>query len=469
MQIPILSGIYTSVSGDFRTSYPMNLAPVPKATGVSESYLKTADGIIRLDDENLEGIDRGGINWRGILYRVIGTKLIRVNSSGGVTIIGDVGEGGQCSFDYSFDRLSIQAGVRLFYYNGLVLEPVLDGDIGTVLDQIWVDGYFMTTDGVSLVVTELNDPMEINPIKYGSSEIDPDNVVALLKVRGEVLVLNRYTIETFQNVGGANFPFQRISGAMVQKGCVGKDAKCRVAQTYAFVGGGRNESLSIWLGNDSSCIKIATREIEQILSKYTEAQLSKLIMESREYDAHQHIYVHLPNETLVYDFAASAATSSPVWFTLSSGVAGQSKYRARNLVYCYNKWIVGDAYDGRIGYLSDTVATQYGQIAEWRFSTSFIYNASAGGIINSLELVALTGRAELGVNPTISLSHTKDGLTWSDEKFCSTGGRGEYAQRITWRRVTGIFRQYLGLRFRGANGSVISFARIEAQVEGLNG
>lgn len=469
MNIPILSGIYTSMAGDFKSSYPMNLIPVPKQSGVSDSYLKTADGIVRFDTGNLVGVDRGGINWNGVLYRVVGTKLVRIAESGSVVVLGDVGGGGRCSFDYSFTRLSIQSGINLYYYTGASLIRVTDVDLGNVLDQIWVDGYFMTTDGTSLVVTELTDSTAVNPLKYGSSEIDPDKIVGLLKLRGEVLALNRYTIETFQNVGGSFFPFQRISGALIQKGIIGKDAKCKVAQTFAFVGSGRNESVSVWLGNGSNAVKIATREIEQTLSKYSEVELSTLIMESREFDAHQHIYIHLPNETLVYDLAAATAMGAPVWFTLSSGVAGQAKYRACNLVYCYGKWIVGDKVDGRIGYLSDSVATQYGDIAGWQFNTSFVYNQSMGGIINSLELVALTGRAELGVNPTIFLSHTKDGLMWSDEKARSSGGRGEYAQRITWRRVTGLFRQYMGFRFRGTNGSVISFARIEAQVEGLNG
>ena len=469
MMIPILSGIYTTMAGDFKSSYPMNLVPVPKQSGVSDSYLKTADGIIRFDTGSLVGIDRGGINWKDVLYRIVGTKFVKIDSSGNVTVIGTIPAGGRCSFDYGFDRISIQAGTSLYYYNGTSLFANTALALGSVLDQLWVDGFFMTTDGTSLVVTELNDPMSVNPLKYGSSEADPDNVVALLKVRGEVLALNRHTIETFQNVGGANFPFQRISGALIQKGCIGKDAKCKVAQTFAFVGNGRNEAVSVWLGNGSNAVKIATREIEQILSKYTEAQLSTLIMESREFDAHQHIYIHLPNETLVYDLAAATAMGAPVWFTLSTGVAGQAQYRACNLVYCYGKWIVGDKVDGRIGYLSDSVATQYGDIAGWQFNTSFVYNQSMGGIINSLELVALTGRAALGVSPTIFLSHTKDGLIWSDEKTRSSGGRGEYSQRITWRRITGLFRQYVGFRFRGVNGTVISFARIEAQVEGLNG
>jgi hypothetical protein len=66
------------------------------------------------------------------------------------------------------------------------VRQVTDPDLGVVLDVVWVDGYFMTTDGEFLVVTELTDPTQVNPLKYGSSEVDPDPVVALLKLRNEV-------------------------------------------------------------------------------------------------------------------------------------------------------------------------------------------------------------------------------------------------------------------------------------------
>ena len=46
MQIPILNGIYTDNDSDFRTSYPRNMIPVPKAQGMSAGYLRPADGIV---------------------------------------------------------------------------------------------------------------------------------------------------------------------------------------------------------------------------------------------------------------------------------------------------------------------------------------------------------------------------------------------------------------------------------------
>ncbi|MBC6804503.1 hypothetical protein CKJ98_12860, partial [Acinetobacter baumannii] len=61
MQIPILSGIFTDNNSDFRTSYPRNLIPVPKENGLSNGYLRPAEGIIQYAE--VSGVDRGGINW----------------------------------------------------------------------------------------------------------------------------------------------------------------------------------------------------------------------------------------------------------------------------------------------------------------------------------------------------------------------------------------------------------------------
>ena len=108
-----------------------------------------------------------------------------------------------------------------------------------VVDVRWIDGYFLITDGENLIVTELNDPTQINPIKYGSSEVDPDPIQAILKLRNEAWAINRNTIEVFDNVGGQYFPYQRIDGAHITKGTIGTHACCVFMDSVAFLGNGR--------------------------------------------------------------------------------------------------------------------------------------------------------------------------------------------------------------------------------------
>jgi hypothetical protein len=465
MQIPISQGIYTDNKPDFRTVYPRNLVFVPKSNGISEGYLRPADGIVQLGTG--VGVDRGGIEWNGVCYRVMGTKLVSIDSVGVSTILGDVGGAGQVTFDYSFDRLAVASGGALYYYDGTTFTQVTDPDIGTVVDVVWVDGYFMTTDGEFLIVTELNNPLAVNPLKYGSAEADPDPVVALLKVRNEVYALNRHTIEVFENVGGELFPFSRIEGAQVQRGAIGTHTCCVFMDAIAFMGGARNESVSIWVGSNGQSVKLSSREIDEILSEYTETQLSQAVMEAVSYKSHDFLYIHLPNRTIVYDGGASKEIGVPVWFILTSGVGATGQYRARNFVWCYNKWLVGDPTSATHGYIDSNISTHYGNAVAWEFGTQIIYNEGRGAILHSLELVSLTGRVAVGADPQISTSYSIDGLTYSQERFAKVGASGNTTKRIVWLQQ-GAMRNWRIQRFKGTSDAHISMARLEAVIEPLN-
>ena len=465
MQVPILNGIYTNTAGDFRVEYPRNMVPIALKEGISDGYFRPADGIVGLGTG--PGIDRGGIEWNNLLYRVMGTKLVSISSLNVVTVIGDVGGTGQVTFDYSFDYLAIASGGNLFLYRPSTgLQQVTDPDISTVVDVVWVDGYFMTTDGEFLIVTELNNPFAVNPLKYGSSEADPDPVLALLKVRNEVYALNRHTIEVFDNVGGSLFPFQRVEGAQVQRGVIGTHACCAFMESIAFVGGGRNEAPAVWLIAGSNAQKISTREIDLILEEFTESQLSQIVVESRVDKGYRHLYIHLPDRTLVFDAAGTTQVGAPVWFTLTSSIVGKSQYRAKNLVWAYNRWNVGDPLSVSFGYLTDTISSHWGQLNGWEFATIILYNESRGLIFHELELVALTGNSTFGADPSIFTSYTEDGLTYSQERVCKAGVTGVRGKRLSWLQQ-GRMRQWRAQKFRGTSDAQLSVARLEVRVEPL--
>lgn len=466
MRVPILSGIYTDAASDFRQSYPVNMMAVPGADGINDAYLRPADGLITVGSG--PAVDRGGIEWHGVHYRVFGPSLVSVSDAGVITVIGSVGGTDQLvTMDYSFDRLAIASAGNLYYYNGTSLQQVLDPDLGTVIDVVWVDGYFMTTDGTSLVVTDLLDPATVNPLKYGSSEVDPDDVVGLLKMRNEVYAINRHTIEAFDNVGGDFFPFQRIDGAQIQKGAIGTHAVCVFDEALAFVGSGRNEAPSIYIAVNGRAQQISTQEIDRLLLGYTETQLATIKVEARNDRAQRLLYVHLPDRTLVYDATSSAALNTQVWTVLVSTLgAGFARYKARNFVWVYNKWWAADPASYTFGTLTNTVGTQWGAHVRWEFATAIVYNEGRGAIVHQLELVSLTGRVALALDPTISTSYSTDGITWSQQKFIKAGMQGDRAKRLIWFQQ-GLMRNWRVQRFQGDTQTHLSVARLEAQIEGL--
>lgn len=465
MQIPILSGTLADESPDFRTKYPRNMIPVPKQQGISNGYLRPAEGVVQIGTG--PGADRGGIVWNGTCYRVMGSSLVRVDAEGNVSVLGAIAGDDQVRMDYSFDALAIVGGGCAYYWDG-ALAQLRDADLGYVIDVMWIDGYFMFTDGTSNIVSDLNDRMSINPLRYGSSEADPDPIKRNLKARaGEVYSVNRHTIELFNNAGGNGFPFARYEGAQINRGAIGTHCATLYAGQIAFLGSARDEPPAVWAGLNGGTSKLSTGEIDTLLLDYTEAQLAECLLEARTVKNHALLYLHLPDQTLVYDGAASAAVEEPVWFTVDSGLGAPAQYRARNFVWCYDRWLCGDPTSPALGQLDDTVSTHYGEPISWEFGTSIIYNESRGAIFHQLELVALPGRVPLGADPVIWTSYSLDGETWSQERGCRAGRQGQRAKRLAW-LDQGSMQTWRVQRFRGTSDAHIAFARLEAQLEPLN-
>lgn len=460
--VPIMSGIVAD-GADFRTAFPVNLVPVPKTTGLSEGYLRPADGIETLSDGG--GANRGGYRWRGVHYRIMGNSLLSVAADGSHVTIGTIDGTDWATFDESFDYLAINGGGKLYLYDGATLAQVTDVDLGTSLDMVWINGYFVSTDGEFLISSDINDPFSFNILRYASSEISPDPVVALQKVRNEIYALNRYTVEIFGAVQnpGEGFPFARIEGAQIMKGAVGSRACCEFMQALAFVGGGVNDPPSVWIGQSASATKLSTRDIDAILRGYSDTALSALVMESRPDLGHDFLYVHLPDQTLVYDGAASAALGQPVWHILKS----DGGYRARGFVWCYGQWNVADPFGTMIGKMTTAVGSHYGDQVAWQFATPIAYNEGRGVQVHELELVALAGDIALGDDPMIGTDYTLDGETWSQRRYIRAGKQGERKKRLVWDRQ-GMFRNWRVQRFTGDSRAHLSFARLEAKFESLS-
>jgi Phage stabilisation protein len=465
MQISILNGIYSSGS-DFRTSYPVNLIPVPKTTGISAGYLRPAEGIKLFFSGFFSGsVVRGGIEWKGVPYYVIGRRLVKIDTSkvddgfSSVKFIANVLDDKKpVSFAYSFDRLAIASGGRLYYLKDDFLIEVTDPDLGQVYDVKFLDGYFLTTDGEFIVQTELNDPTAINPFKYGAAEVDPDPIVSLVINRGEMYAVNRYSIEVFTNTGGEFFAFSRIKGAHIQRGAVGRDACCVYNEALAFVGSARNEPPAVYLGENAQTIKLSTREIDQLLYNYTADELATVVTETRTIHAHKFLYVHLPDRTLVYDSAASIVMQEPVWHVLTSTIDGFRQYKARFFVYCDGRWFCGNPGTEQLCYLTED-PQHISQDVRTEFATSITITETGGAVVHAMELQTLN--PSKNGKQRMSASYTTDGETWSVDRWAT-----EYQRRLVWPQQ-GLMHGWRAYRFRGNSAAKLSFSRLDAKAEPL--
>jgi hypothetical protein len=465
VQLALLSGVYGRTSADFDRSVPINMVPVAEpgdgsGTGISRGYLRLAHGIRAVYP--ITGTDRGGFVFDGQHLRVIGDRLVRVTGAGLEQLGTVLDDGAVVSFAEGFGRLGIASGRKLYYWDGSSLTLVTDTDLGEALSLAWSDGYFLTTDGTSIVATDLNDPTSVDPLRYGSSEADPDPVVGLLALRGEVYALNRYSIEKFVNTGGTGFPFARSRGSQIPKGCVGSRAFAPFVETFAFCGSARNEDPSIYLAGSGQAIRISPRVLDEALRKLTFTQLAQVELEAMQSAGLLQLMVHLPSETWVYHWTASQLLDVPVWSKLAGGGMADQRYPARHFTLHDGQWWCGGT--DKLGVVDETETALFGEPLAFQFDTALLYNGGLGAIVHQAELIALAGR---GAETRVALSYTDDGLTWSQERFAGAGVRGRLAPRPTWRRL-GRLDNWRGFRFRGVAHSPLAFARLEATLEPLS-
>ena len=464
-QISLLSGIKATEQADFTLAYPTNLEIVPVDSGVGKINLRSAAGAVPVSTG--PGIDRGGIVWQNVHYRVMGTKLVRVDAAGTITTLGDVGGAGPVTFDYGVSRLQIRSGTNLSYWSGTTLTHVTDVDLGPCIDQCHMDGYTISTDGTSIVVTDLANPTSINPLKYGDAEADPDPITGLLHdLRGELVVFGTNSIQPFSDVGGSLFPFQPNISATINVGCVGPMAKCHFLNSYAFVGGSRNWATSVWIALYGIAKKISTRAIDDELAAVMDQ--SAIQVEQRVSRDENRLLVHLPDRTLVYLHNATEANGgTPVWYIARSGQGMNKAYRPRNAVLAYGEWWVGDTETAALGKLSDSVATHFGEAVGWDFHTVMQYNDGKGFIVHSLELVGLPGRGVADAGASVFLSFTTDGETYSIERASRLPPQGQRTKRTVFNPHKRA-RNVLGMRFRGDSNALAGFAALRAEAEPLS-
>jgi len=375
--IPIMKGDSIGVETDYRDALPVNMYAVKREILGAPGYMLNYPGLTKVGTGT--GTDRGGLyNERfGNQYRVSGSKLISVSSTGSISELGDIPGTLQAAMPYSFNTQAIIADGNMFLYDPSGgFRKVTDPDLGAPIDGVWIDGYYFMTDGEYLFHTDINNESSIDPLKFATAEFMPDRSLGVAKTQdNKVIVFGRYSLEYFIDAATPNFAFQRIETRAQKIGIVATHAKCETGTNYYITGGRKDESVSVHIVGVGSSEKISTREIDKIISQYSEYQLIDIRMESRTENDTIFVLLHLPNETLCFNESIAKSFGKELaWTILKTDVEGNNTYRAINGVFDArsSQWIYGDKINGTIGKLDSLVSTHYNEIVEWLLYTPLL-------------------------------------------------------------------------------------------------
>lgn len=435
--LPIANGYYESdslpISAQECTNFYPNIAQAP---ALNQETLFGTPGLTQVakasDIENC----RGAHEMNGVPYFVIGSKLYSMSSSYALTDHGQIAGSGRVSMaDNGTQLLLLVPGGNGYIYNHVAdtFAQITDADFtanGNPQQVVFIDGFFcLTTDTKKFIVSALNDGLSYNALDFGTAESDPDEIVAPIVFKNQLFIGGSQTIEAFQNIGGADFPFQR-TGLFLSKGISSPFSIQSIQDTFVFVGAGTNESPAIWALNGNNVAKISTTAIDKELSALTEAQILDIYSWAYAEKGAYFVGFALPGTTLVYD------TISKRWHERKSFVDGSlGAYRVNALVRAYNQLWAGDLVDGRIGLLAQNVYTEYDTEIRRTIVTQPFQNNMDSFVLPELELTVESGVGNSSAaDPKVGLERSVDGKIWSDARYRSIGKVGEYNRRVIWNR-----------------------------------
>jgi hypothetical protein len=435
--LPIANGYYESdslpISAQECTNFYPNIAQAP---ALNQETLFGTPGLTQVASASDISNCRGAHEMNGVPYFVIDGKLYSMSASYVLTDHGQIDGSGRVSMaDNGTQMLVLVPGGNGYIYNHVTdsFAQITDADFtanGNPQQVVYIDGYFcLTTDSKKFIVSALNDGLSYNALDFGTAESDPDEIVAPVVFKNQLFIGGSQTIEAFQNIGGADFPFQR-TGLFLSKGISSPFSIQSIQDTFVFVGAGANESPAIWALNGNSVAKISTTAIDKELSELTETQVADIFSWAYAEKGAYFVGFALPGTTLVYD------TISKRWHERKSFVDGSlGAYRVTALVRAYNKLWAGDLVDGRIGLLDQDTYTEYGTEIRRTIVTQPFQNNMESFVVPELELTVESGVGNAdAVDPQVGLERSTDAKVWSDMRLRSVGKVGEYNRRVIWNR-----------------------------------
>lgn len=453
---------------------------VAQAEALTEYMLAPTPGTAPFVEVGSEGC-RGAINMAGVLYVVMGETLYEIGKFGAITVRGTVPGSVRTSLAHNGEKLCIVVpGDKAYVYDSTttVFVQITNPNFRTADTVCFRDGYyiFTETDSKIFFISNLNDPLTYDPLDFGSAELAADNNVACHVNQDELFILGDETIEVFRNVGGADFPFQRVPGASYEKGCHCRYAILQWEGLFYFLGGGPNERTQVFVaGTSVEPQVISTDVISQEIQEFTREEISNAFgftysVEGNSFIGFTFRSVNRPGRTFVYNVTASKLLNRPIWQEQKTG-AGliDELWDVGEIVNVYNKLVVPSVNSGLIGTLETDVFTEYGdEVLRVKTLAPF----TTGGRpfrVNEIELTVNTGVGNitgLGEDPQVMMDFSDDGgRLWQNQTARSMGAIGRYETRVWWRRQ-GRCPAHRIYRFQVSDPVPVAFLKLEMEVSG---
>jgi hypothetical protein len=392
----------------------------------------------------------------GYLWVVSGVKLYRVDSNKTVTELGTVGSPSRVDIANNISTVVVVNQPNAFYYDTTTstFGQITDVDFTSrgATDVEFLDNYllFVEPNSGRFFGSDVGSATSFDGLSFATAEGSPDNLVGIKVDHRQALLFGEKSVEIWELVGGAGFPFARAANGYIEQGCFN-------GRTAA-----KQDNSVFWMAEDYTVrrldgitpTRISQTGIEQALGQVTVGSGQAF---SYSQEGHLFYVLTFPEGTFVYDATTKEwherqTYGYPYWLSWS-----HAQFAGLELV--------GDVSSNRIGYLSPDTFADWGttQRMEWTYQP--VYAAGNRAFHDRLEIIMETGTGLIsgqGSDPEMMMEVSDDGgRTWSSLPNRKIGKIGDYQKKVVWQQLGSSYDRV----YRGAISDPVRATLIDTQLE----
>lgn len=279
-----------------------------------------------------------------------------------------------------------------------------------------------------------------NALDFTSASAEPDDLIGVVEMRGEVWAFGRSSVEVFYTTDLTTQPLQRADGRQIDRGCKDRDSIAKLDNTLFWVG----EDNNVYRYQDVPVI-VSDPGISERVSASATAKAWTYAL-----DGHLFYVVSLDDECLAYD----AATSR--WHQLRR--YGQTGFVTTGIFDGSTTYMGGP---GKVWTFDASLGIDEGSVVIERLFTSAA-PVEAPMIANALDVLVSPGTSPLGDPAFVETRWSRDqGRTWTDWLSAPLGVEGAYRTRARIRRLGMIDAPGTVFEHRVTDQSIVRFSGVD--------
>lgn len=336
----------------------------------------------------------------------------------------------------------VDGSSQLYVYNlgsGVFSTPALSNYLGASM-VAEMDGWLIFNQpGTQKFYTSpvyWNGVSDFDGTYFALKDNSSDNLIAIAQNNRELWLIGEETTEPWFNAGGANFPFARIEGAMMQMGCAAAFSVARTGKGLIWLGRSERGENSVVMTQGYQYQVISSPAVSWALNQYS--TVSDATGYTYTEEGHEFYVLVLPTAdvTWVYDLTTG------YWHQRASFDPRTGLFHRQRVNALVNFGGIRMGLDNWNGAIYQQSRKFYADgdtpLVSVRRSPHVWDKNDRNRVVNSrLQLDFFPGVGLVdGSAPQAMLRWSNDGgQTWGNEHWTSIGAQGQTTARAIWRRL----------------------------------